>query len=85
MGFYVTLLYLVLLILSPADIVPALAPYRLQVWLALMATLSTLIMVPMNGFPLRAPQPYLLAGFLGAIMASWLAQGSIHGARTSLA
>ena len=81
MGFYVTLLYLVLLILSPGDLVPALAPYRLQLWVSGLATLLTAAMLPARGFPLRSPQPYLLAGFLMAIMLSWLAQGSIHGAR----
>jgi O-antigen ligase len=81
MGYYVALLYMVLLILSPAEVLPALAPYRIQVLIGGLAALLTAALLPIRGFPLRAPQPYLLAGFLFAIMASWLAQGSIHGAR----
>lgn len=83
MGFYFALLYMVLLILSPAEVVPALAPYRLQLWLAGLATLLTAAMLPIRPLP-RSPQPLLMVGFLFAIMASWLAQGSIHGARMSI-
>jgi O-antigen ligase len=84
MGYYITLLYMVLLILSPGDLLPGLAPYRLQIWIGGLATLLTAAMLPIRGFPLRIPQPLLMAGFLFAIMASWLAQGSIHGARVAL-
>jgi hypothetical protein len=84
MGYYITLLYMVLLILSPADLFPGLAPYRLQIWIGGLATLLTAAMLPIRGFPARIPQPYQMGGFLFAIMASWLAQGSIYGARVAL-
>jgi putative inorganic carbon (HCO3(-)) transporter len=42
MGFLISLVYIVLAILSPSEMLPALAPYRIELWLALLATLSSL-------------------------------------------
>lgn len=79
MGFIITIIYVLFIFLSPAELFPTLAPYRIQVWLAVLATLATLTTVVLHGYPTRAPQNFLLFGFFLFVMFSWLTKGWMGG------
>jgi len=69
MGFVLTLLYIALALLSPMDLVPSLAEYRIELLLVLVALLlSTPGLLDPRFF--RIPQNYLLAGLFAAVFLS---------------
>lgn len=80
MGFFFTLLYLCVSLLSPATLVPGLAEYRIEVILAVLALIFSLPRVLTSNF-LRTPQVYILIGMLAAVFLSqavgnhWLGGG----------
>ena len=80
MGFYVTLVYLVVLIITPGALFPELAQFRVQWLIAGVAVLLTAGVVPVYGYPLRTVQTLLMVAFLGQVMASRLALGWVGGA-----
>ena len=79
MGYYVILFYLAFMIASPGALFPELAPYRLQIWVGGLATLLTVLMVPLQGYPIRNLQVGLTAGFFGSILLSRLFLGWLGG------
>jgi len=80
MGFLLTLLYVTLAYLSVADILPALAPYRIMIWVGALAVFGSALAVVRNQFTFRGPQLYLMVGLMGAIVLSRLAIGWFGGA-----
>ncbi len=85
MGFYLTLLYLVFMILSPATLLPELAPYRLQWVVAGLATLTTATLLPVYGYPIRNRQVILMVLFFGYIPLTRLLRGWMGGAMFAVA
>jgi len=85
MGFYVTLLYLTLTILSPATVLPELAPYRIQWWVAGLALLGTASMLPIHGYPIRSLQTLLMLGFFCSVVLSRVMRGWLGGAVNAVA
>jgi putative inorganic carbon (HCO3(-)) transporter len=84
MAFLLTLLYIVLTVLSPAELFPDLAPYRIMLWLSLLAILWSVA-----GFfsaPwLKLPQFRLMLGIILAICLSRLLNGWLGGVGPALA
>ncbi len=80
MGFALTLIYVSLALLSPADLAPSLAPYRIEVVVVALALLFSLPGLMDSRF-FRIPQNYLLAGMFAAVALSvalgehWLGGG----------
>ena len=64
MSFFFSLAYIVLAILSPDQALPALAPYHIQLWLALVATLSSLPTVLQGRVSFLAQTGFLVAVIL---------------------
>lgn len=83
MGFYVTLIYIAFLVLSPAVIFPQLATFRVQIIVGGLAVLVTLVQAPLLGYPIRAIQNVLVAAFFGWACASWVLHGWLGGAITT--
>lgn len=79
MGFYVTLIYLFVLIFTPAALLPELAQYRIQWGIAALAMLLSVVAIPMYGYPIRNVQTLLMIGLFGQILASRLALGWLGG------
>jgi putative inorganic carbon (hco3(-)) transporter len=73
MGFLFTCLYLLLAHLSPAEVVPGLAPLRLELWIGLCALLTAIAGIPQNHSVFRIPQVYLALGLIWAVGFSRLA------------
>jgi O-Antigen ligase len=84
MGFFFSLLYIALAILSPGEAVPALAPFRIQLWLALAAILTSLPVVLEARSFFVAQAGFLLAVILGLI-ASFMWMGWFGGILPALA
>lgn len=84
MGFLLTLLYIGLAILSPADVVPALAPYHVMVWIAALAVVASFRELLQPAW-LRAAPCYLLLVFIGAICSSRILNGWLGGVAGALA
>jgi len=82
MGFFLTLLYIALALLSPEDLLPSLAPYRLQLVVAIAAMLFSVPGLLDRRFS-RTPQVYLLAGLLvtvagsGVVSSMWIMGGGL--------
>jgi O-antigen ligase len=82
MGFLLTLIYISLALLSPADLIPSLSEYRVQLVLAIVALLFSMPGF-LGGHFFRTPQVYLLAGLFGAVILSqsvgghWIGGGPI--------
>jgi O-antigen ligase len=82
MGYVLTLIYVCLALLSPLDLVPSLAPYRIELVVVAVALLFSLPGLLDSRF-FRVPQNYLLAGLLAAVSLSvalgehWLGGGLI--------
>lgn len=64
MGFILTLLYLVLTLMTPKELVPDLLPYRIVLIVFLLALLSSSVSAMGNGFSFKAPQLALLVGLV---------------------
>jgi O-antigen ligase len=73
MGATLTILFIALALLSPADLIPAFGEYRVQLWFAILAMLFGAMNVPRNPDSLKSPQVYLLIGMIGAVGFSRLA------------
>jgi hypothetical protein len=72
MGFFLLLLYLVVSYLSPDQIYPELASYRIVLWIAVAAGLASIPVLLRAQWVAKLPQTYVLLGLLGAIMLSQL-------------
>jgi putative inorganic carbon (hco3(-)) transporter len=83
MAFFLTLLYIALTVLSPAELFPELAPYRIMLWLVVLAVPASVI-----GFSqapwLKQPQFYLMVGIIVAICLSRLLNGWFGGVPDAL-
>jgi O-antigen ligase len=85
MGLLLTLLYIVVYYLSPPELFPVLAPYRVQLIMATLALIATIVVVlPARGYPVRLPQNTLVIGLLGTALFSRLAVFWFGGAATAL-
>lgn len=84
MPFLFTLIFVSLMYLSPADLLPALAPYRPVLVTASVSAVLAVVSAPLNQFRWRAPQIYLLGGFCAAIAASWITRLWFGGAFRSV-
>jgi len=73
MAAILTCIYLLLTYLSPAEVLPALAPLRMELWIGALAILTGLVSISQNRSVFRVPQVYLLAGLTGAVILSRLA------------
>jgi putative inorganic carbon (HCO3(-)) transporter len=73
MGFLLTLIYVALSHLSPADVFPSLGDSRIMLWLGIVAVVASLPSIVTGKFPFRAPQVYLMLGFIVAVPLSRLA------------
>jgi putative inorganic carbon (hco3(-)) transporter len=85
MGLFLTCLSIVLHFFTPGEVVPSLAPYRIQVFIlgfAAIATVPTMITRPLRAFP--QPQTALLLGLWGAIAVSHLSHLWIRSAYESV-
>jgi len=69
MGFFLTLVYIAMALLSPKDLFPALAEYRVELVVVLAALLFSLPSARERRF-FQIPQVYLLAGLFAAIFMS---------------
>jgi len=78
MGFFFTLLYTAVSLLSPADLFPSLAPYRIMIWLAALAVLASF---PKFFSPrwLKSPHIFLMIGFMISMGLSRLFNGWVGG------
>ena len=72
MGFVLTIVYISLIYITPAEIMPALAPFGVQVMVVALAGLASLPVVWSGEFRFRGPHLRLLAGLLAAIAISML-------------
>lgn len=75
MIFLLTITYVMLTFLSPAEVMPALAPFRPMIILSGLGLLAAILTIPLNQLAWRSPQPVLLALFIGMLMASRLLNG----------
>ena len=73
MGIVATVLFLLLAYISPMEIFPAIAPYRPQIFMAVLALVAGIPSALRNPYNLRVPQAYLLLGMFGAVAFSRLA------------
>ena len=80
MGFLVVVVYVVLNLLSPADIFPALAPYRVLLVLALLTLPLTVIPFLTSQVIIKIPTQFLLVvAFLFFAVVSWVPHGWFGG------
>src|ERR1041385_8550863 len=84
MGTVITLAYLVLTILSPADLFPSLNGSRILLWIALAAVAGSVANVLRRGIMLAEASSVLVLGMLGAVCMSRIAQGWFGGAVLAL-
>ncbi len=84
MGFFLTLLYTGLTILSPAELFPELAPFRIMIWIALLA-IGASIPNLLDSLWIRRPSGYLMLGFIVAICLSRILNGWVGGVPGALA
>ena len=76
MGFALTLLYLALTYLTPQAVVPLLAPYRVELWVAVLAIACSLPTM-LSDSRWRTPQLSFFTALLISIPASMIA-GPLH-------
>jgi hypothetical protein len=73
MGFFFLLLYITVSYIFPGEIIPSLIPYHLTYWIGLGGlAVSFILVLTRRGAPLRSIQLYLLLGFFGILMISWV-------------
>jgi hypothetical protein len=81
MAFLTFLLYVTLSYIFPAEIFPALAPYRITFWVGIIGLLfSVVTLVQGGGAPFRSPQVWMLIGFTTAMALSRMLADSWLGA-----
>src|ERR1043166_1252878 len=74
MGLILTILSLVLCYFSPVDVLPTLAPYRLQFIVLIPAVALSAVTFVMRGSRLHVPQSYILVGFWFSVVMSCLSK-----------
>jgi putative inorganic carbon (HCO3(-)) transporter len=79
MAFLLTLCYVLLIYLAPAEVIPELAPLRLQLCLFFLAALASAPALFAEAPFGRGPQPYLMSGFMAAIVFSLVMRGWLGG------
>lgn len=79
MGFVFTIVYIALAYLSPAFWFPQLGQYRVQLWMAILAIVSSVPALPKSRL-LRHPETFLIGGLIIAACASQIANGWLGGA-----
>jgi putative inorganic carbon (hco3(-)) transporter len=65
MGFALTLFYLFVTLLTPAEVIPFLLPYRIMLVLLIIKLVASVFSVLSYRFSFKAPQLYLLLGLAG--------------------
>jgi O-antigen ligase len=83
MGFILSLIYIAVAILSPAEVFPALAPYHVQIWVGLATIFASIPSIPTFGF-LSVPQVRFLGVVILGIVASFVVQGWFGGIAPAL-
>lgn len=83
MGFVLTLLYIAFALITPGELVPALVDYRVQLWLAVIATIASIPAI-MREREARSPQLYLGLGLIVAVGLSQIANHWTGGAVLAL-
>ena len=84
MGTALTLAYLVLTILSPADLFPTLIGGRMLLWVAIAATLGSVPALMHRGVVIAQGTGPLVLGLMAAVFMSLIAQGWVGGALNAL-
>jgi len=79
-----TLALVVVMYLSPVELMPSLAPYRPILVLSIIGLPAALMSGVLNRFSFRAPQIYLLPVFAGVLAFSLVYQGWLGGALLAL-
>jgi hypothetical protein len=79
MGLLLTLLYIALALLSVADIFPGLAPYRIQLVVAVLASVLAVILIPFSRQRIIKREVILVSAFTAFAIASWLPHGWLGG------
>jgi len=74
MGLFLTLLYVTVYYMSAPELFPSLAAFRPQLVTAILATAATVLMLPVNGYPVKLPQNPLIVGLLLAAIISRVVQ-----------
>jgi hypothetical protein len=64
MSFILTLLYLLLTLMTPKELVPALLPFRIVLIVFVLALITSSFSAVGNGFSFKAPQLVLLVGLV---------------------
>jgi putative inorganic carbon (hco3(-)) transporter len=80
MALPITLLYVILTLLSPADLIPSLYPYRPMIVLSAIGLLGCVLTLAVDPRVLAAPQMLLLLGFFGMLCVSRIMNGWYGGA-----
>src|SRR5579863_1468771 len=83
MGFILSLIYIAVAVVSPAVLVPWLAPYHFQIWIGLATILASIPAIPTFRFP-SVPQVRFLALVTLGIGASFLFNGWLGGGVAAL-
>jgi putative inorganic carbon (HCO3(-)) transporter len=73
MGFLLTVAYVALGHLSPADVFPAFSDDRIMLWLAIAAAVATVPSLVTGKFPFRSPEVRFMLGLVVAVPVSRLA------------
>ena len=79
MGLLLTLIYIAFALLSIADIFPWLAPFRIQLILAVLASILAAILIPLSKQKIVSREVVLFGAFTAFAMASWLPHGWLGG------
>jgi O-antigen ligase len=79
MGFVFTIIYILLAYLSPASLFPNLAPYRIELWVGLLAVIASIPAIPGSRI-WRYPQSFLIVGLLTSAVLSMIANHWLGGA-----
>jgi putative inorganic carbon (hco3(-)) transporter len=84
MGLLLSLLYLTLLLLSPADLFPELAVYRPNLVVLILSLAVAFFGLLNQRLDFRFPQHLLLLFFFGVVMVSWIFRGWMGGVVVAL-
>jgi|YNPBryBLVA2012_1023415.scaffolds.fasta_scaffold00201_2 hypothetical protein len=84
MGTVLTLIYAALTFLSVSGLLPALAPYRLQLVLGVLAAIGSAPALMLAGRRVLNLPFWLMVGFTGVVLASWWPHGWLGGVKRGL-
>lgn len=73
MAAVLTCLFVLLTYLSPAEVLPSIAPLRIELWIGCLAMLTGVASISQRTGIMRVPQLYLMLGLCGAVVFSRLA------------